>query len=288
MALGVWLLAGCQTGRVVYDHNDIRLRIEPDPTVSGDVFNNHPATLTASEVASLLSVIQVSGWSGTVLGALVPPRPVPLFTPRELATIADPLSIAFQEATAGERVAFSLPKPDVTYSEDRTEGALFLRGRYLHVVVTDHSSILRANTAGGDVKDPRDTKGMKLWVAGPAQAAMVPDAEEPRWAPFETVHVSVNVKEVLALAVTRGAGARAAIEDATPPPPPDAKTTAPSQEELQLQVRELTKSNLDLRGRLEEQNKKVQELTDQLNALQAEIDKAKKKPSARPPASPKP
>jgi hypothetical protein len=91
----------------------------------------------------------------------------------------------------------------VKYSEDRTSGALFLRGRYLHVVVTDHSSVLQADTGGDNLKDIRDTKGLRLWIAKPAVEAVVPDVELPRWAPFETAHVSLNIKEVLAQDATR-------------------------------------------------------------------------------------
>lgn len=288
-------LGGCHlmsTGRTVYDQQDTQIRIQPDPTLSRSnqqVFNNHPANLTQAEIESLLSVIQVSGWSGTLLGAVAPPRPVPLFTAKELSTIAGPLMAAFQEAKPTERIVFSLPKPDVAYSEDRTEGALFLRGRYLHVVVTDHSSVIRADTGGGEPKDIRDTKGMKLWVAGPAQAAMVPDAEEPQWAHFEPAHVSLNVKDVMILAQARRPVRTA--QESTPRAPstgsPSATTNeGQNQADLQLQIRELTKSNLDLRERLDEQTKRMEQLNDQLDQLRLELDKAKSKklPSRKSPA----
>jgi len=184
-------------------------------------------------------------------------------------------------------VFFSLPKPDVSYSEDRTEGSLFLRGRYLHVVVTDHVSVIRADTGGGDPKDIRDTKGMKLWVSWPAQAATVPDAEEPQWAPFERVHVSLNLKDVLAL--QHPAPRAVASREGVVSPPASRKleqTEEASQDDLQLQVRELTSSNLELRGRLDEQNKRMQAVTEELEQLRLELEKskAKKTPSRKVPA----
>jgi hypothetical protein len=151
----------------------------------------------------LLGVVQVSGWSGTIAGIFLSPRPVPLLTDDQLTQFAAPLSAALGEARPWERVHFSFPKPGVKYSEDRTSGALFLRGRYLHVVVTDHSSVLQADTGGDNLKDIRDTKGLRLWIAKPAVEAMVLDLELPRWAPFETAHISLNVKEVLAQDATR-------------------------------------------------------------------------------------
>lgn len=273
--------------RVVYDEQDIRIGLQADPTVSRSahpVSNNHPADLSPEEIQSLLQTIQVSGWSGTLVGMLETPRPVPLFTAKQLSTISPSLAAAFHEAKPTERVFFSLPKPEVSYSEDRTEGSLFLRGRYLHVVVTDHSSFIQADTGGGELKDIRDTKGMKLWVAGPAQAATVPDAEEPRWAPFETVHLSLNVKDVMAqqaktppVRVSR----EGAVSRSSGPSPSLQKSgqAGVSTEDLQLQIRELTSSNLELRGRLEEQNKRMEQ-------LRLELDKAKSKsrPSPRAPA----
>ncbi|MBI3357474.1 MAG: hypothetical protein HY038_12035 [Nitrospirae bacterium] len=273
------------TGRLVYDQQDIRIGIEADPTVarSGQTaLNNHPADLTPKELESLLQVIQVSGYSGTLVGLLANPQPVPLFTPKELSTISGYLATAFHQAKQTERVFFSLPKPDVAYSEDRTVGSLFLRGRYLHVVVTDHSSFIQADTGGGNLKDLRDSKGMKLWVAGPAQAAMVPDLEEPRWAPFETVHLSLNVKEVLAQWSKTPSVRMSPVGTVAPSSSPSPllnknSRVADSNEDLQLQVRELTSSNLELRNRLEEQNKRMQQVQDQLEQLRQELGKAKSK-----------
>jgi hypothetical protein len=296
----LWVLAvtaipleGCHlmsTERTVYDQQDIRITIEPDPSVSRsrqETLNNHPAQLTQAEIEALLSVVQISGWSGTLIGAFAPPRPAPLFTAKELTTIAGPLVAAFQEAQPTERIVFSLPKPDVAYSEDRTEGVLFLRGRYLHVVVTDHSSVIRADTGGGEPKDIRDTKGLKLWIAGPAQAALVADAEEPQWAPFEPAHVSLQVKDLL---TARRAQGQTAQESTTRTPStassPMRKSEDSTQTDLQLQIRELTKSNLDLRERLDDQTKRMEQLNDQLDQLRLELDKAKSKklPSRKSPA----
>lgn len=258
------------TQRLVYGEQGIRIGIEADPTVArsgGTELNKHPANLTPKEIDSLLQVIEVSGWSGTILGMLEAPRPVPLFTPKELSLISGPLSTSFRDAQPTERVFFSLPKPEVTYSDERTVGFLFLRGRYLHVIVTDHSSLIQTDTGGGNLKDVRDTKSMKLWVKRPAPAAMVPDLEEPKWAPFETVHVSLNVKEVLA-------------QQAAPASSPRSRQAGLSSEELQLQIRDLANSNQELRTRLEEQNKRMQELNNQLEQLRQEL--AKTKPKSRP------
>jgi hypothetical protein len=267
-----------ESGRLVYDQEDIRIGVEADPSVSRSnqsVLNSHPMDLAPKELESLLQVIQVSGYSGTLVGLFANSQPVPLFSFKELTSIASPLAAALREAKPTERVFFSLPKPEVTYSEDRTVGALFVRGRYLHVVVTDHSSLIRTDTGGGDYKDPRDTKGMKLRVAGPAQAARVPDLEEPRWAPFEGAHISLNVKEI----VGQGAKSSRRSPESTVPP---ASTPASSfqtgdqgvsTEDLEGKMRELSGTNQELRGRLDEQNKRMQQLQDQLEQIRRDLPK---------------
>ena len=296
LVLSLEPLSGCgllHPERLVYDQQGMRIGLEPDPTVASSgnqIINDHPTVLTSEEIQSLLHVIYVSGWSGTLLGMVETPRPVPLFTERQLSTISAAFVAAFRDAKSTERVFFSLPKPDVAYSEDRTAGALFLRGRYLHVVVTDHSAFLNADTAGGDLRDARDTKGMKLWISNEAQAATVPDLEEPRWAPFETVHISLNVKDTLARQA-KPVPARINREARAPlfaPPAAVLPKTAPagvSTEDLQLQIRELTSSNLELRSRLTEQTKPMEQLNQQMEQLRLELDaaKSKKQPSRKGP-----
>lgn len=294
LLLGIPVLSSCSlfssAERIVYDREGIRIGLEPDPTSSSSVppiLNQHPSDLSPSELDVLLQSIQVSGWSGTIVGMLSPPRPVPLFSPQELTKITGQLVAALRQASPSERVFFSLPKPEVPYSEDRTAGSLFLRGRYLHVILHDHSSFIQADTGGGELKDIRDTKGMKLVIAAPAQAAMVPDVEEPGWAPFETTHVSLNVREVLAQ-LAKAPSARA-IRDAVAAPGSSAHKSGPpavSPDDLQLQIRELTSSNLELRSRLDDQKKKMDELNVQMERLRLELDqtKSKKQPSRKLPA----
>lgn len=290
--LGVWLimaaagLSACSalTGeRTTYSQAGAKVGLERDPTIARaktDVHNAHPANLTGAEVRTLLGAIEVSGWTGTIVGIFEHPRPVPLLTEEQLNAYADPLSDALRQAEPAERVTFSFPKPDVKYSDNRTIGSLFVRDKYLHVVLTDHASLTRADTGGDDLKDPRDTKGMKLWVARPARAAIVPDLEEPNWAAFETVHISLNMQEVIAL---RSAKPPAQIgRESAVPPSPVASDAGLSKQDLQNQVRELTNSNLELRGRLDDQAKQMKALNDEMNRLRLEMDQTKS-PKASPP-----
>jgi predicted RNase H-like nuclease (RuvC/YqgF family) len=59
---------------------------------------------------------------------------------------------------------------------------------------------------------------------------------------------------------------------------PAAGTESP--QDLKLQIRELTQSNLDLRDRLNEQTRQLHELKDELARLRRELDRAKPKSPA--------
>jgi len=243
----------------------------------------------------MLGVLHVTGWSGTLVGMIATPRPIPLFKEEEMVTLSGLLATALRQAGSDERVFFSLPNKEAPYSNDRTEGALFVRSPYLHIVLTDHAAFTRADTGGGeDYKDLRDTKGMKLWIAPPAQAAAVPAAEMPRWAPFETVHISLNTNEVSALTKTAAPARadRALVQPQAAQPahlsPQTSPVAAPTAtEDQRSQIRELTRSNLDLRDRLDEQSKQMKELQEELARLQQELEKAKSK-SRTPRKSPTP
>lgn len=274
--------------RVTYDQDDARIGIEDDPTISvkqTEVRNAHPGQLTVEQVRSLLAMIQFTGWSGTVIGIFVSPTPSALLSQEELQKYSTPVTDALKEAGPTERVFFSFPKPGGSYSEDRTAGALFLRGRYLHLVVTDHSSILRPDTGGDNIRVgyERDTKALKLWVAKPAEAAIVPDAEEPKWAPFEKTRISLNYGQTLALlrTVPSNRQGRADLKSA-----PSSGDAGPSQQDVQEQVRELTNSNRELRERLDDQTKNTKELSEQVDRLRRELDqnKAGKPPARKTPA----
>lgn len=296
LGISVFALSSCSgfsTEQVVYDQKGYRVGVELDPTIKRShepVQNDHPAKFTAEELQSLLGMIEVSGWSGTLVGIFAPPRPLPLMSEEDLREVSPYLATAFREAGPTERVFFSLANRKAPYNDDRTAGALFLRGPYMHIVVSDHISILAADTGGGDEKDIRDTKGMRLWVVHPAKAAVLPDFEEPRWAPFETVHISVNTREILALRGARPltSAGRAATAPVIKAPrqsnDKEGQTSSPASptpEDLQLQIRELTSSNLDLRQRIEEQTKQMKELTEEMERLYQELEKTK---SRRPPA----
>lgn len=288
-------LSACQTfghERVLYDQQGVRIGLQPDPSVSRSsppASNAHPAQLTTQEMLVLLGAIRVSGWSGTIVGLFGAPRAIPLFDEGDLRVVAAPITEAFREAAPTERLFFSLPNPKSAYG-DATTGALFIRDGSLHVVVTDHKAFARADSAGGDERDLRDTKGMKLGIATPYHATDLTRSGEPDWAPFETVHISLDLQKMPTQSHNGAAGAEEKTQ-ARPSPagPKPAVATEPtdSPQDLRLQIRELTQSNLDLRDRSNQQTQQLQELKEELTRLRRELDGAKRKtPATRKPSAP--
>jgi hypothetical protein len=245
--------------RVLHDEHGIRIGLEGDPTLKRSdpsSMNAHPANLSAEELRALLERLRVSGWSGTITGLVVTPSPIPVFREQELRIIVPPIVRALREAQPSERVFFSIPDLAKPYHPERTEGALFLRGRYLYVTLTEHSAYTRTDTGGGEEKDPRDTKGMVLSVAPPFQPASPGPSEEPHWGPFGKVHIALDVKQSLAALSTPPLAQSPAVASQEP----EQNTPA----DLRLQLKELTFSNLELRKRLLEQAEEMRRLKEEL------------------------
>jgi len=290
------VLTGCGASlqqRLLYDMSGMQVGVETDLSTNEQatppVKNRHPADFTPREIRSLVGSLEVSGWSGTMLGLFTRHQPKPLFTQGELLLLAEPLAQAFHEATPRERVYFSIKNPAAPYDPDRTAGSLFFRDDYLHVVLRDHYAFEQADPGGEERRDPRDTKGMKLWVVGPAQAATVPEEEEPHWTAFETVHISIRPAEVLA--------AQRAPHRAPDSPPPQATLPTAGQPavksddsaiagtesvgDLRLQIRELTNANLDLRAQQKEQSGTIEKLKSELEQLRKEMQQGNPKPPSK-------
>jgi len=279
---------------MIYDSSGIQVGIvsdlSTDEHASPPIKNRHPSEVTPREIRSLLGPLEVSGWSGAIIGAFTTPKLRTVFTDAEMVLLAEPLAAAFHQATPRERVFFSIPNPNATYDTDRTSGSLFFRDEYLHVVLTDHYAFLKADPGGGEDRDPRDTKGMKMWVAQPAQAAIVPEEKAPHWDALEMAHISLKPIEVLTAqrvprATTDSSRRQAAVPAAGPPAvkaDPSVPNATDSVNDLRLQIRELTSANLDLRSQLKEQSATMEKLKAELEQLRNEIQTENVKPERKP------
>ena len=291
------VLIGCGATshqRILYQAAGIQVGIMTDLSTNDDtsspVRNRHPSNLTPREIRSLIGSLEVSGWSGTILGLFTAPQPKPVFTEAERAELAESLAAAFHGATPRERVFFVIQNPDAPYDTDRTSGSLFFRDDYLHVVLTDHYAFLQADPGGGEKRDPHDTKGMKLWMVTPAQVATVPEEKEPHWNAFEKVHISFNPREVLSGQKLPQAGEGSSRPPVTMPVggqlaiKADSSTTdmTESVNNLRLQIRELNNANRDLRSQLKDQSDTIEKLKAEFEGLRNEKKPGLVKPSSGP------
>ena len=279
---------------VLYQASGIQVGIMTDLSTNeqaaSPVRNRHPADLTPQDIRLLIGSLEVSGWSGTMIGLFSTPQPKPMFTEAERAELAEPLAAAFHEATPRERVFFAIQNPDAPYDTDRTSGSLFFRDDYLHVVLTDHYAFLQADPGGGEKRDPRDTKGMKLWVVGSTGAATVLEEKEPHWNAFEKVHISLTPVEVLAgqrvpQAATGSSRPQVALPAAGQPSlkaDTAATNATESVNDLRLQMRDLTNANLDLRSQLKEQSDTIEKLKAEFEGLRNEKNPGTSRPSSGP------
>lgn len=290
------VLTGCgltSQQRIVYDSSGIQVGImtdlSTDEHASPPVKNRHPADVTPQEIRSLVGSLEVSGWSGTTIGLLATPRPNPVFTQAELVLLAEPLATAFHTARPRERVFFTIQNPAAPYDTDRTAGSLFFRDDYLHVVLTDHYAFLQADPGGGEKRDPRDTKGMKLWVVGPVMAATVPEEKMPHWTAFEQVHISLKPADVLAgqkapqttQDSSRLQGAPPAVGQPALKSDTSTLSATESGSDLRLQIRELTNANLDLRTQQKEQLGTIEKLKAEIEQLRNEMQTGNSKPASK-------
>lgn len=286
---GIFGLSGCVgplNQRLVYEAKGIQVGIEADHTVdlraTPPVLNSHPAKITTEEVRTLLGSLEVSGWTGIIVGIFETPQPKPVFGGAALANLAEQFAKAFSEATPADRVYFSLQNPTARYETDRTAGSMFIRDGYLHFILWDHYGFEKADPGGGERRDPRDTKGMRLWVTRPAQSASVPEDKEPHWSSFEKVHISLNVREVLtALRGTHGvtkppAASPAPAAAVSASPIKDATAPAPGNHDtVQQQIQELGNANQQLRTQSEQQTKELEQLKEELRRIREDMKSAK-------------
>lgn len=286
-------LTGCvlfSSQQVTFEGQGIRVGLETDLSVSRPASprpNSHPVVIAEQDLRRLLALLQVSGYSGTLLGLVVEPPRRPVFSQTELELLAAPLAAALAQAKPSERVFFSLKNPAAPYERDRTVGALFVRGPLLHVVLTDHYAYLRADTAGGeDYPDPRDHKGMRLYLARPAAPAHVAPDQEPAWDPLEPVHLSFNYREAMSAlaALADQTESRTAPAATVRPAAPAADTTRQDEaQRLRRQIEELTDSNLDLRNRLKDQSEELERLKQEVERLRKDQPAPQKKGARKPP-----
>jgi hypothetical protein len=121
--------------RVVYESGLKVVQLERDPD-SAD--NSHPATLTPSEVSTLLRGVRT--WERrNLIHRLIAGQAdkTRAFRDDEIAILAPPLSKALAEASPTERIYFHLSSPTDDGLEETTTGWLSIRDQLLYLALSE-------------------------------------------------------------------------------------------------------------------------------------------------------
>ena len=139
LIVGLSLLTGCASTplsppKTIYESGLSTIRLEQDP----DSFSNsHPATLTATEVGTLLRGVRAWKRRNFIhrLFAGEPDRSR-AFRNEEVAVLAAPLSKALAQAAPTEHVYFHLSHATDQGDEESTTGWISIRGPILHLTIS--------------------------------------------------------------------------------------------------------------------------------------------------------
>lgn len=280
----VFATAGCTTGlrtaAPIYQDDFLTVRLEPNP--DGSEFRQtgkYRPAISSQQLAGALSGLQARKVQGFLQSVGGQSQFESVFRADELPLVARELKNGLKMATEQERVVFQAVKVVGGYREE-TQGAIFVRGPYLYVALTKFRSSNRMDYASAEGGSGRDF-GL-LFEPG---EAVVQKQEEfaSRWLAGGPAEVIIDIQKVPQISEPKEAGAlpgggrvlspvSAPSSPGTVPPKNETAVTsqAPSvvtMEALQRQIKELTDSNHDLRG-------KFKELGDRRDQSQAQADAA--------------
>ena len=136
---GISIIAGCANQPVsqpksIYESGLSTVRLEQDPD---SISNSHPATLTATEVGTLLRGVRAWERRNFIhrLFAGESDR-TRAFRNEEIAVLAPPLAKALAQAAPTERVYFHLSHATDQGDEETTTGWISIRGAILHLTIS--------------------------------------------------------------------------------------------------------------------------------------------------------
>lgn len=138
--IGVVAAAGCAPqspapSKTIYQSGFNQVRIEKDPS---STTNTHPASLTATEVGTLLRGVRVwerrNALHRLFVGQADKTR---AFRDREIAVLAPALAKALSQASPAERVYYHLSHATEHGEEETSTGWLSIQGATLHLALSE-------------------------------------------------------------------------------------------------------------------------------------------------------
>jgi len=205
LIVGMSIAAGCasqpvSSARTIYEAglNTVRLEQDPDSTS-----NAHPATLTATEVGTLLRGVRASERRNIVHRLLFGQADqTRAFRKEEIALLASPLSMALALAEPTERVYFNLSHATDQGDEETTTGWISIRGPILNLTI---SGVHDRHSPGPDISKydrqlPNIPEASALHdVTFEPEEFLAKAASRARfWAPDQREELQIRYQEALA------------------------------------------------------------------------------------------
>jgi hypothetical protein len=127
---------------IIYDSPSRFVRLEVDPTVRGGPGHSHPASVTTTEMASVLSgvIIEEPTRLMSFLNKRQEPPRHPAFTATEISFFAPLLAKGLGMATAEEIVTFYQSRQETALVRRVTSGGVFVKGEELHLILSNYRS----------------------------------------------------------------------------------------------------------------------------------------------------
>lgn len=138
--IGLTLIAGCAHRPAtkpitIYQSGLSQVRVEQDPD---STINTHPATLTATEVGTLLRGVRAWERRNVIHRLFVGEADrTRAFRNEEITVLAPPLAKALAQAGPTERVYFHLSHATDQGDEETTTGWISIRGPIMHLTISE-------------------------------------------------------------------------------------------------------------------------------------------------------
>jgi hypothetical protein len=205
LIVGMAIAAGCASQpvssvRTIYEAGLNTIRVEQDPDSTS---NAHPATLTATEVGTLLRGVRASERRNIVHRLLFGQADrTRAFRKEEIALLASPLSTALSLAEPTERVYFHLSHATDQGDEETTTGWISIRGPILHLTI---SAVHDRHSPGPDISKydrqlPNIPEASALYdvTFEPEEFLAEASSRARFWAPDQREELQIRYQEALA------------------------------------------------------------------------------------------
>lgn len=166
---GCALTIACATvepaGRVIYEHPDTVVRLEPRSKITflHDTGPTHPASFTREQIEIILTSISARNKIGLLRSFAGDPGTPRLFDPSDIRLLSGPLREAFARANAEEAVVFYRAKSGTGARRRVTSGTIVVQGDALLLSIANfwHPLITTASEVGSTdrLHDIRETTG---------------------------------------------------------------------------------------------------------------------------------